>query len=164
MKPWPSCKMLPFRAHTTMCSWGQTQAARSKATTLKPWPPGRRSRPVSGHYVHTNHCVFDANCAIERPRKAYSLASTHARLDQAEQFMTGHHGSITPDTLIELTRFHVEGEPSVCAHATPDYHIESSGACIMSPATRELWAVWGLPCRNEYERFVVERATAMTRG
>ncbi len=120
--------------------------------------------PVSGQYVHTNHCVVDANCAIERPRKAYSLASTHARLDQAEQFLTDHHGKITPDTLIELTRLHVDDEPSVCAHATPDYHIESSGACIMSPATRELWAVWGLPCQNEYERFTVERVTAMDCG
>jgi isopenicillin-N N-acyltransferase-like protein len=45
---------------------------------------------------------------------------------------------------------------SVCAHVQPGYDVESSGACIMAPASRELWALWGNPCQNPYERFVVE--------
>jgi isopenicillin-N N-acyltransferase-like protein len=111
--------------------------------------------PLVGSLAHTNHCVAPENCQVERPRKAYSLASTETRLSQAEQFLADHHGAITPQALIELTRYHADQGPSVCAHAVPDYHIESSGACIMSPTTRELWAVWGPPCENEYERFVV---------
>jgi isopenicillin-N N-acyltransferase-like protein len=54
-----------------------------------------------------------------------------------------------------MTRRHEEGAMSICAHAQPTYDVESSGACIMRPATRDLWALWGLPCQNDYEHFVV---------
>ncbi|MEZ4555910.1 MAG: hypothetical protein R2854_05560 [Caldilineaceae bacterium] len=43
----------------------------------------------------------------------------------------------------------------------PGYDVESSGACIMSPSTGELWAVWGNPCSNDYERFAVTREAAL---
>ncbi len=49
-----------------------------------------------------------------------------------------------------LTRYHDGAELSVCAHAQPTYDIESSGACIMAPATGQMWALWGNPCHNEY--------------
>ncbi|MCB9140300.1 MAG: hypothetical protein H6642_18330 [Caldilineaceae bacterium] len=111
--------------------------------------------PLQDFIVHTNHCVVAENCAIERPRKAYSQASTHARLDQATAFLTAQKGRINLAALTDMTRLHADGGPSVCAHATPEYDIETSGACIMAPATRELWALWGQPCQNEYERFVV---------
>ncbi len=143
---------------------GPDEAGRLRGVNVEAMATRRTATPVTVHYAHTNHCVYEENCAIERPRKAYSLASTHARLGQAERFLADRHGVITPETLMALTRFHGEEGPSVCAHAVPEYAIESSGACIMSPATRELWAVWGVPCQNEYERFVVEKVKAMDRG
>jgi hypothetical protein len=42
---------------------------------------------------------------------------------------------------------------AICQRSRPPYHLESSGAMVMRPATGELWAVWGLPSENEYERF-----------
>ncbi|MCX6044700.1 MAG: C45 family autoproteolytic acyltransferase/hydrolase [Chloroflexi bacterium] len=111
---------------------------------------------AQGFVAHSNHCLIDGLVALERPRKGVSLASTQARLAQANHYLDERRGTITIDTLIDLTRYH-EGEAlSVCAHAQPGYDVESSGACIMSPTTRELWAVWGNPCQNAYERFVVE--------
>ena len=58
-----------------------------------------------------------------------------------------------------MTGLHDDDAPSPCA--VPDYHVENSGACLMSPETRELWAVWGNPYSNDYERFRVGVATAV---
>lgn len=110
--------------------------------------------PVEPAFIHTNHCLAPDLLALERPRTAFSTASTTNRLDQATRFLDDHP-AITFDDLVALTRYHEEGILSVCAHPQPDYDIESSGACIMSPTTRELWAAWGNPCQNEYTRFVV---------
>ncbi len=110
----------------------------------------------AGFLAHTNHCLAPDLQQVERPRSALSLESSCARLDQAERLLAAQAGSITVDSLMEMTRHHDEGGFSVCAHARPGYDIESSGACIMAPRTRELWALWGNPCRNAYERFVVD--------
>lgn len=108
---------------------------------------------VHDYVVHTNHCVVPELTEYERKRKAYSLASTEARLTQGHAFLAGRRGRVDMETLVALTRYHEGEEPSVCAHAVPQYDVESSGACIMSPTDGELWAVWGNPCRNAYERF-----------
>ncbi len=107
------------------------------------------------YFAHTNHCLAPDLQAVERPRKALSLESTTTRLDQASALLQAQRGAVTVETLMALTRTHEAGAMSICAHAQPTYDVESSGACIMSPATRELWALWGPPCQNEYERFVV---------
>lgn len=115
--------------------------------------------PVHSVYVHTNHCLIQEMLELERPRKALSHESTLARYDQASQFLDAQTGSITVETLMALTRYHEQEGLSVCAHAQPGYDIESSGACIMSPSTGELWAVWGNPCQGDYEVFKVGDST-----
>lgn len=119
--------------------------------------------PVDSFYVHTNHCLISEMCQVERPRKAVSQASTQARQAQAAQYLGEHSGAITVDTLKALTRFHDGDNLSVCAHVQPGYEVESSGACIMAPQTRELWALWGNPCQNDYEAFHVGDAVPSAR-
>lgn len=115
------------------------------------------------HFLtHSNHCLSPALQAVERPRKALSLESTCNRLDQSRAFLGARRGSININAIKEMTRLHVPGQMSICAHAQPGYDVESSGACIMSPATRQMWALWGLPCQNEYEEFTV--GAAVTSG
>lgn len=111
--------------------------------------------PVHGHVVHTNHCLEVETQSNERPRKSLSLQSTTTRLAQAQRILRSQMGVVTVDSLMALTRYQEPGEMSICAEVHPGYDIETSGACIMSPSTREMWAVWGLPIENEYERFVV---------
>lgn len=111
--------------------------------------------PVASTYAHTNHCLIQEMINVERPRKSVSQESTLARHDQASHFLAEQIGRITVDTLMALTRYHAGDGLSVCAHAQPGYDVESSGACIMSSSTRELWAVWGNPCQNAYEAFRV---------
>jgi isopenicillin-N N-acyltransferase-like protein len=110
--------------------------------------------PVEDVYAHANHCLIAEMVSVERPRKSVSHASTQARYAQAAAFLNDRHGRITRDELMALTRLH-EGELSVCAHTQEGYDVESSGACIMAPQTRQLWALWGNPCSNEYEEFCI---------
>lgn len=111
--------------------------------------------PVHAFFAHANHCLVPPLQEVERERKPISRTNSCNRLAQAEAFLGEHYGTIEVETLMEMTRLHVEGEMSICSHVQPDYDIETSGACLMSPETGELWALWGLPCANEYERFVV---------
>jgi isopenicillin-N N-acyltransferase-like protein len=99
---------------------------------------------------------------IERPRKSVSHASTQARYAQAATYLSNSSGQITLESLQSLTRLHEGNDLSVCAHVQAGYDVESSGACIMAPHTRQLWALWGNPCQNEYERFDVGHVTDLT--
>jgi non-ribosomal peptide synthetase component F len=95
--------------------------------------------------------VFDVLFNLQKIERLTSVASL---------FIPGGKLQITLDSLMSLTRLH-EGELSVCAHTQPGYDVESSGACIMAPQTRQLWALWGNPCQNEYEGFTVGDAAGV---
>ncbi len=109
--------------------------------------------PVENVYAHANHCLIAEMVDVERPRKSVSHASTQARYAQATGYLADRSGQITLDDLMGLTRYHEGDALSVCAHTQEGYDVESSGACIMAPQSRRLWALWGNPCQNEYEEF-----------
>ena len=54
-----------------------------------------------------------------------------------------------------MTRIRTEEGFSICQTPIEGYNVETAGACIMSPSTREMWALWGRPSDNEYEHFTV---------
>lgn len=97
--------------------------------------------------IHTNHCIAPGPRAVEGPRPADLNLSSQRRLDQAIEWLGT--GMVGVDTLMALTR----DERSICRHPEPPYSYESCGAAIMRPRTREMWACWGVPSENEYERF-----------
>lgn len=98
--------------------------------------------------VHTNHCLSDAAARLEAPRAAELVASSVDRLGRAQSRLAEAPADF--DRLVALTR-----DPVICRRSAPPFHLETSGAVITRPATRELWAVWGLPTESEYERVVV---------
>ncbi|MCH7869091.1 MAG: hypothetical protein IH881_15455 [Myxococcales bacterium] len=101
--------------------------------------------------VHTNHCL-DADAKREQAeRPPELLESSEGRLRRADELLASSD-PITLERLMALTRDPV----AICHRSQPPFHIESSGAAIMRPATGELWAVWGLPSENEYEAFRFE--------
>ncbi len=106
----------------------------------------------SGALVHTNHCLISQNITVERARLPRSRASSETRLSRAQEIL--NRGSITLADLLALTRDH-SAVNGICVHPEEPFFVESCGAAIMRPATREFWGVWGRPCENEYERFVV---------
>jgi isopenicillin-N N-acyltransferase-like protein len=98
--------------------------------------------------VHTNHCLDSDARREEVERPPELLASSEARLRRARELLAGSD-PVTLDRLVALTRDPV----AICHRSQPPFHVESSGAAIMRPATGDLWAVWGLPSENEYESF-----------
>ena len=73
------------------------------------------------------------------------MASSEQRYAKATELLAD--GEIDADRFFALTR-----EPSaICQRATEPYHVESSGAAVMRPATGDFWACWGPPADNEYQ-------------
>ncbi len=96
--------------------------------------------------VHTNHTTTRETDAVqgERPEMLYNssirrLATASRHLDRCDILATD---------LMELTR----DPEAICQVAVEPYHVESSGAALMCPKTREFWAVWGLPSMNDYQQ------------
>jgi isopenicillin-N N-acyltransferase-like protein len=112
--------------------------------------PGHRSvtKLEASVLTHTNHCIDAEAKREEAERPPELLESSQARLARARELVTGYD-AITLEQLVALTRDPV----AICHHSSPPFHVESSGAAIMRPATGELWAVWGLPSENQYESF-----------
>jgi isopenicillin-N N-acyltransferase-like protein len=106
----------------------------------------------TGSLVHTNHCLIAQNLTVERARLPRSRASSETRLTRAEEIL--NQGHLTLDDLLAMTRDH-NAVNGICVHPEEPFFVESCGAAIMRPATREFWGVWGRPCEHEYERFVV---------
>ena len=106
-------------------------------------------RPVealtSGAIVHTNHTIDSEATAVQANREDVLLKDSVLRLEKAKEIL--QEGTIDSDRLISLTR----DEEAICRTATEPYHIESSGAAIMRPATLDFWACWGRPAENEYQ-------------
>lgn len=102
--------------------------------------------------VHTNHCIADQLMPLERPRLPASQLSSETRLSRAQELLSG--GKITLDLLMALTRDRAVGS-GICVLPEAPVFIETCGAAIMRPATREFWAIWGPPIHGEYERYVV---------
>ncbi|MCU0515209.1 MAG: hypothetical protein MUE40_21865, partial [Anaerolineae bacterium] len=72
-----------------------------------------------------------------------------ARLQRAHDLLA--QPGITPEMLMELTR----DPQAICVRAAPPSYVESCGAVVMTPATGDFRAVWGLPAENDYEHFKI---------
>lgn len=100
--------------------------------------------------VHTNHCLDAACQAREAARSAELVGSSVERLATAQRMLPGQVDLALLEALLR--------EPAyICRRSRAPYHVESSGAVICRPDTRELWAVWGIPADRPFQRFVVGR-------
>lgn len=105
---------------------------------------------ASAPLVHTNHCLDAEAAEREAERAPALLGSSQDRLARARALTAA---PLQRDGLMALTR-----DPVICRRSEPPYHVESSGAVVMRPLSRELWAVWGVPADHEYEHFRVTGA------
>ncbi len=103
------------------------------------------SQPV----VHTNHCLVERNLAVAQARPAASQKSSENRLTRAYELLT--KDGLTLADLQAMTA----DTPTICVSETPPFHVETCGAALMRPASREFWAVQGKPSENKYQKFVV---------
>lgn len=101
--------------------------------------------------IHTNHCLAPTTQAVEAARPAELERSSATRLDDAAAALD-HEGPYTLDEMKELLR----DERSICRRPEPPFDYESSGAMIMRPGTRDVWACWGVPSDNDFEHFSLD--------
>ncbi len=95
--------------------------------------------------VRTNHALSQGAIAVEGDKAPAMMESSQLRLQTGIDLVDRE--GITADDLMELTR-----EPSaICQVPVEPYHIESSGAAVMRPRTKEFWACWGQPASNDYQ-------------
>lgn len=103
--------------------------------------------------AHTNRCLNVRTERVERGLTPDLIDDSDTRLNRATILLRDH--PITPARLMAITADRSDGLYSICAMSEPPYYSETCGAAIMRPGTREFWGVWGLPNRNNYERFIV---------
>ena len=126
--------------------------ASGSGVSIEAMPTATSIERLGGPLVHTNHCMARETAAVEASRPADLDASSRARLEDASSLLGV--GPVGLDDLMALTR----DERSICRHPEPPWSYESCGATIMRPATGELWACWGVPSENDFERFEFDRA------
>lgn len=101
----------------------------------------------SAPFVHTNHTLEASTSEFQAERPGGLKESSEQRLARARQLLAGVEAG--PEDLMAITR----DSQAVCQVAHEPYNIESCGGAVMRPGTGELWAVWGRPDLNDYERF-----------
>ncbi len=119
-------------------------------------PQARPVTKLTGEPIaHTNHTLDAAATRHQAHRDRPLMDSSRARLARAGELLAGR--PITLEHLIGLTR----DTAAICQVPSAPYHIESSGAAIMQPATDSLWACWGPPTHNDYEFIPPEGSTRL---
>ncbi len=99
--------------------------------------------------IHTNHVLDPDALRLQADKDQALMDSSTNRLATAIELLAD--GPVDVDRLFDFTR-----EPTaICQLATDPYHIESSGATIMRPVTRQFWACWGRPAENEFEEIPI---------
>lgn len=123
-------------------------ASDGRGCVVEAMPSHREVFPLAGEVlVHTNHCLVPTTIRFEAERPDDLQASSWGRLQRAAELLAT--GTVDIDRLMAMTR----DPESICRTSEPPHHVESCGAAIMRPGTGELWACWGLPSENEFERF-----------
>ena len=112
---------------------------------IEAFPSARPSESLGTEpLVHTNHALWDEALDCEAPKHDVLMASSIRRRERALEMLD--RDGIDVDDLMAVTR----DDQAVCQVSTDPFHLESSGAAIMRPRTRDFWAVWGLPSHNDY--------------
>ncbi|MEM7272829.1 MAG: C45 family peptidase [Actinomycetota bacterium] len=108
-------------------------------------PSVRASTPLRNEpLVHTNHTLDPATSTVEVDRDPILQANSAERHQTATAMLAD--GPIDAERVMDVTR-----EPTaICQKSAPPFHIESSGATVMRPATGDFWACWGRPEENPY--------------
>ncbi len=128
--------------------------ANGKGYNIEALPTSHTITPLSDEsIVHTNHCLAPQHQELERPSTEERIRHSEGRLKRAQRLL--QKPALGVEDLMVLTRDRAGNGDNICVYPVAPSYVETSGAVIMRPATREFWAVWGHPDSNEYERFIV---------
>ncbi len=131
-------------AHNYLIMDGEGQGANVEASATRCKVTRLHGDPLT----HTNHCLAPEMRAVERARLPQAQASSEARLRRVDELLSGT-SAIGVEGVAEITR----DQQAICYRGAPPNHVATCGAVIARPATRELWALRGLPSEQRYRRF-----------
>jgi isopenicillin-N N-acyltransferase-like protein len=97
---------------------------------------------TEGAYVHTNHCLIDANVDREADTPA---GSSHARQARLQALVDADAGSVDLDALQRYWADTDNGENAICRDDFGAMGISTNGAVVMEPGTKTLRMCHGLP-------------------
>jgi isopenicillin-N N-acyltransferase-like protein len=128
-------------AHYYHLADGQGRAAGIECTALR----SARIDVAAGTYVHCNHVLVEAHCALEARGP---LASSRQRQARLAELLEGHPGAIRVPDLERFLADHRHGEDAICRHDLGG--ITSNASVILDPARRVLRAVQGPACAGRW--------------
>jgi isopenicillin-N N-acyltransferase-like protein len=99
-----------------------------------------REELTAGSYVHTNHCLVEANIAEQG---VLASPSSTNRLDRGRQLLEDEDGQLDLRSLERLFADGVENPTGICRDDTEG--ISTNGAVVTCPQTRSFRACHGLP-------------------
>ncbi|QDU72972.1 C45 family autoproteolytic acyltransferase/hydolase [Mucisphaera calidilacus] len=102
--------------------------------------------------LHTNHCLADNTHAVQRAKHPTALACSQTRLADADELINTMP-AINAAALRNLLATRRDDGMGICHDAMEGYKVETSGAVVMDPAERQLWACWGRPDTAPWEHF-----------
>ncbi|MEQ9454983.1 MAG: C45 family peptidase [Phycisphaeraceae bacterium] len=105
--------------------------------------------------LHTNHCLDPGTLAMQRPKHPMALACTKTRLRDATAYLE-QQSIIEPVTLREMLAMRRADGLGVCHDPMEGYNVETSGAVVMDPVAKMMWACWGRPDVQPWELFGVD--------
>jgi isopenicillin-N N-acyltransferase-like protein len=107
-----------------------------------------------GWLAHANHYLSAKMQALEEPG---TYASSWVRLNRARRLLRSQLGQVTPTSLQELLRDHVNYPDSICMHedpADPPHEREQTlVSLVMDLTERIMWAAPGPPCQGTYVEY-----------
>ncbi len=113
---------------------------------IEAMPSARAVTPLNdAALAHTNHTLSAETSAVQGPRGETIQESSEQRLAAAQTWL--ERDRISETDLMAFT----QDTDAICRVAVEPYYIESAGAAIMRPRTKDFWAVWGLPSMNDFQ-------------
>ncbi len=122
------------------------------------WPESVYVSRCESVIGRANHYLSDeARRSVDQQVPMASIENnTVSRCNRVMELLELHKGRIDGATAQAILRDHgVKRGLDICQHPTPGRESITLDSFYLLPAKRELWLARGLPCRHQYERFVL---------
>lgn len=112
-------------------------------------------QPSNHILVHANH--YESDCFKEGDLYSHIAPCSPNRAKRMRAFIDKHHGSITPEHMMQILRDHQNHPHSICRHINETDPVtmpsDSRTSFIMIPEDGRLLITNGPPCENEYSEY-----------
>lgn len=133
---------------------GPTRDGGWRGWNVEATPGVREERELGDLLFHTNHWQSETTQAVQRVKHPTAKACSATRLGDVER-LVGEMDRVDTEALKGLLAYRREDGMGICHDPLEGYKVETSGAVVMDPAERMLWACWGRPDGGVWEGFAL---------